>query len=86
MKEKFDYINVLNLYGLSFPLRYKNQTKFNTLIGFILTIISIIISIIGIIYFIFQLFNKNNFSLIISKEKIDENIDFSQISYDWTCS
>ena len=79
MKEKFDYINIFNLYGLSFPLRYKNQTKFNTLIGFILTIISVIISIIGIFYFLIQLFNKNNFTLISSKEKIDEDIDFSQV-------
>ncbi len=71
MNEKFDYINIFNLFGLSFPLRYKNQTKFNTLIGVILTIISIIISIIGIIYFLIQLFNKNNFTLISSKEKID---------------
>ena len=79
MKEKFDYINIFNLYGLSFQLRYKNQTKFNTLIGFILTIISVIISIIGIIYFLIQLFNKNNFTLISSKEKLDEDIDFSQV-------
>ena len=79
MKSKFDYINFLNIYGLSFSLRYKNQKKFNTLIGFVLTIISIIISIIGIIYFLLQLFNKNNFSLISSKQKINENIDFSQV-------
>ena len=79
MKTKFDYINILNLYGLSIPLRYKSQKKYNTFIGFILTIISIIILILGIIYFLIQLFNENNFSLISSKEKINENIDFSQI-------
>ena len=62
-------IPIINIYGLSFPLRYKQKSKFTTKIGFILTILTLISIITVILIFLIEIFTYNVFSIIQNSEQ-----------------
>ena len=62
-------VPIINIYGLSFPLRYKQKSKFTTNIGFILTILTLASIITVILIFLIQIFTYNDFSIIQNSEQ-----------------
>ena len=62
-------IPIINIYGLSFPLRYKQKSKFTTTIGFILTILTLVSIMTVILIFLIDIFTYDNFSIIQNSEQ-----------------
>ena len=73
------FIRNLDIYGIQFPLRYKNNSSYSTKPGIIFSIMTFIIAIIIIIYFGQDVIEQKNFSIISSQQSVylDSKIDFS---------
>ena len=84
VKMSTDYLNnffeAINLYGLNFPLRYKKEKTYLTIIGLVLSLITIIFVIgISIIYGRDLIF-RTGYSLVTNYIPLNEKtrIDFSK--------
>ena len=65
-----NFFNYIDLYGLSFPLRYKKRNSYNTLCGIILSLITIF-GIIGVlIFFLIETINRKEISIISNTDNI----------------
>jgi hypothetical protein len=76
-------INIIDLYGLSVPLRYQQKSKFNTIIGASLSLITIISIFTVLMIFIVDIFNHKDFKIIQNSEQIygKKQVDFSKFQY-----
>ena len=63
MKEKKPFYHNFDFYGIDFPLRYKNEDKFSSIIGLILSLISMFLILIIIIYNVKNIFNYKFYTL-----------------------
>ncbi len=74
-------INIIDLYGLSVPLRYQQKSKFNTIIGASLSLITIISIFTVLMIFIVDIFNHKDFKIIQNSEQIygKKQVDFSKV-------
>ncbi len=79
LKSKF--YQIIDLYGLSVPLRYHQRIKFNTICGSILSLITIITIITILINFVINIINHSKFSIIQDTIEISNKnlINFSNI-------
>ena len=70
-----------NFYGLNFPLRYKNETKFSSYLGITLSFLSIILLIIIVIKYGYDLLSYSNFTVIQSQKDLNREkiINFTDI-------
>ena len=66
-KQKSSIFNNFDFYGIDFPLRYKNQERFSSIIGLVLSIISIIIILIIIIFQAKDIFNYKYYTLYLNE-------------------
>ena len=75
--KKFNY----DLYGIDFPIRYKNQRKASSLTSKIFSIISYIIILILILFYIIEIYNHTNLNIVICQKYLFENylLNFSEI-------
>ena len=75
--KKFNY----DLYGIDFPIRYKNQRKASSLTSKIFSIISYIIILILILFYIIEIYNHTNLNVVICQKYLFENylLNFSEI-------
>ena len=62
--------NQLDLYGLSFPLRYRNHKLYNTLCGIILSLITIFAIFAVFLYFLIKVINRYEMSIISNTEHL----------------
>ena len=74
-------INIIDLYGLSVPLRYQQKSKFNTIIGASLSLITIISIFTVLMIFTVDIFNHKDFKIIQNSEQIygKKQVDFSKV-------
>ena len=74
-------LNKLDLYGLSFPLRYKAHHEYNTLCGVTLSLLTIIIIAIVVVIFVVQTFRRSVVSVIHNSEQLYEKkiLNFSRV-------
>ncbi len=74
-------IELVDLYGLSVPLRYQQKSKFTTIVGFILSLLTIISILTVLMIFIIDIFNHKGFSIIQNSEQIygKKQVDFSKV-------
>ena len=77
------FFNKIDLYGLSFPLRYNAHHKFNTLCGKTLSILTILCTTIVVILFLIQNFSRNNMTIIHNSEQLYEKkiLNFSRLPF-----
>ena len=66
-KNKHSFLNDLDFYGIDFPLRYKNQERYSSLIGIILSLISIILILIILIFQAKNIFNYKYYTLFLDE-------------------
>ena len=59
-----DLLNNIDLYGLTFPLRFKKQNSYNTLCGITLSLITIFGMTVIILIFIVKTFQRTDLSII----------------------
>ncbi len=62
------FFNQIDLYGLTFPLKYKKYNSYNTLCGIALSLITIFGMSAVILFFIIRSFNRTDFSIITNTE------------------
>ena len=74
-------ISIIDLYGLSVPLRYQQKSKFNTIIGATLSLITIISIFTVLMIFIIDIFEHKEFKIIQNSEQIygKKQVDFSKV-------
>ena len=74
-------ISIIDLYGLSVPLRYQQKSKFNTIIGATLSLITIISIFTVLLIFIVDIFEHKDFKIIQNSEQIygKKQVDFSKV-------
>ena len=73
MSDKFtfrDLFNKIDLYGLTFPLRFKKQNSYNTLCGITLSLITILGMTIVILYFTIKNFKRTDLSIITNTKHL----------------
>ena len=75
----FDFLEQIDLYGLSFPLRYKKEETYPTITGIILSIITIFFVIAISILYGMKIIYKTEYSLVTNYAPIRKKtlIDFS---------
>ena len=66
-KNKHSLLNNFDFYGIDFPLRYKNQERYSSLIGIILSLISIILILIILIFQAKNIFNYKYYTLFLDE-------------------
>ena len=64
------FFNQIDLYGLTFPLRYRKHNSYNTLCGIVLSLITIFGMTTVILFFIVKSFNRTDFSIITNTEHL----------------
>ncbi len=64
------FFNQIDLYGLTFPLKYKKHNSYNTLCGIALSLITIFGMSAVILFFIIKSFNRSDFSIITNTEHL----------------
>ena len=76
-----NFIDILDIYGLSVPLRYQQKSKYKTMVGFILSLLTMISIITVLMIFIVDIFNHKDFSIIHNSEQIygKKQVDFSKV-------
>ena len=74
-------IELIDLYGLSVPLRYQQKSKFTTIVGFILSLLTILSIFTVLMIFIVDIFNHKGFSIVQNSEQIygKKQVDFSKV-------
>ena len=77
----FNTLKIIDIYGYKFPLRYKEETQYNTICGIFFSIISISLITLLIFYYAFQIINKSNFSLVTNYIYSNENIEIDLSSF-----
>ena len=72
---------LLDLYGLSVPLRYHKKTKYYTKFGHLFSLISIISFLTVILYYCIKVFKHENFSIIHNTEQLygKKILNFSRV-------
>ena len=65
-----DLFNKIDLYGLTFPLRFKKQNSYNTLCGITLSLITILGMTIVILYFTIKNFKRTDLSIITNTKHL----------------
>ena len=72
---------LLDLYGLSVPLRYHKKTKYYTKFGHLISLISIISFLTVILYYCIKVFKHENFSIIHNTEQLygKKILNFSRV-------
>ena len=73
--------SLIDLYGLSIPLRYHKKVKFHTIYGATLSLLTILGIFYVILQFIIKIINKKEFSIIQNTEQILEKklLNFSKV-------
>ena len=66
-KYKHSFMNNFDFYGIDFPLRYKNQERYSSIVGIILSLISIILILIILILQAKNIFNYKYFTLFLDE-------------------
>ena len=81
MNNVYNKLKIIDIYGLSYSLRYNGSFRFQGLIGIILTIISFLSIIIISCIYLANIFKHKSFSIIVSENPIigKKNIDLSEI-------
>ena len=83
-------IELIDLYGLSVPLRYQQKSKFTTIVGFILSLLTILSIFTVLMIFIVDIFEHKDFQIIQNSEQIygKKQVDFSKVPIliGFTCS
>ena len=64
------FFNQIDLYGLIFPLHYKRHKEFNTLCGIILTLITIFGILSVFLFFLVNVINKTDMTIISNTEHL----------------
>ena len=64
------FFNQIDLYGLTFPLRYRRHKEYNTLCGITLSLLTIIGMSSVILFFIIQIFKRTEMSIISNTEHL----------------
>ena len=64
------FFNRIDLYGLTFPLRYRKHNAYNTICGITLSLITILGITITILIFIIKIFERSDFSIITNTEHL----------------
>ena len=64
------FFNQIDLYGLTFPLRYRRHKEYNTLCGITLSLITIIGMSAVILFFIIQNFKRTEMSIISNTQHL----------------
>ena len=64
------FFNQIDLYGLTFPLKYKKHNSYNTLCGIALSLITIFGMSAVILFFIIKSFNRSDFSIITNTQHL----------------
>ena len=74
------YLQVINLYGIGFPLRYKKDEKYQTVFGIILSILTIFFIILILILFGADVLYRTGYSIVTNYLPIKKKtiIDFSK--------
>ena len=65
-----NFFNKVDLYGLTFPLRYRNNKEYNTLCGILLSLITIFGIFAVFLYFLIQVCNRYEMSIITNTEHL----------------
>ena len=83
MNNLYNKLKLIDIYGLTFSLRYNGSFRFQGLIGIILTIISFLSIIIISCIYLANIFKHKSFSIIVSENPIigKKNIDLSNIPF-----
>ena len=83
MNNVYNKLKIIDIYGLSYSLRYNGSFRFQGLIGIILTIISFLSIIIISCIYLANIFKHKSFSIIVSENPIigKKNIDLSEIPF-----
>jgi hypothetical protein len=66
-KYKHSFLNNFDFYGIDFPLRYKNQERYSSIVGIILSLISIILILIILIFQAKNIFNYKYYTLFLDE-------------------
>ena len=70
----------INIYGMPFSIRYKNNNTYISALGIILSIISILSITSLFLYYFIELINHSNFTILSNNDKdIDYSINLSNI-------
>ena len=75
----FSILKNIDIYGIQFPLHYQNEKEFSTRISIIMSLISIVFISSFLIYYFIILFQKKDFSIIMSSSTEITLIDFSKL-------
>ena len=77
----FNVLKNFDIYGFKFPLRYKQETEYSTICGIIFSLMSIsLISTISFFY-ILEIINKSNFTLVTNYIYSENNIEINFSDY-----
>ena len=64
------FFNQIDLYGLTFPLRFRKHNAYNTLCGITLSLITILGMSAVVLFFIIKNFKRSDFSIITNTEHL----------------
>ena len=72
---------IIDIYGLSVPLRYNKKTKYYTKFGHLFSLIAILSSLIVILYYCIKVFKHDNFSIIHNTKQLygKQILNFSRV-------
>ena len=78
-----EFLRTINIYGLSFPLRYRKSEKYSTISGILFSILTFLIVIAITIMYSLDLINHTGFNIMLNYTPIlkKTNIDFSKIPF-----
>ena len=82
------YLQVINLYGIGFPLRYKKDEKYQTVFGIILSILTIFFIILILILFGADVLYRTGYSIVTNYLPLKHKtlIDFSKRPFILGCA
>ena len=78
-----DFLRTINIYGLSFPLRYRKSEKYSTISGIIFSILTFLIVISITIMYSLDLIYHTGFNIMLNYTPILKKtlIDFSKTPF-----